>query len=124
MALLSIVSFFSVTGFVAKVIKILPIVSSIIGLDLFDKKTNSKEEVINKLISDIRHSMKDKLKENFVESIDKIVEEKTIIYEKEINEKISLIENIISNNDEANIGKEIEKYNSQKNSIEVVLKKI
>ena len=68
--------------------------------------------------------MKDKLKENFVESIDKIVEEKTIIYEKEINEKISLIENIISNNDEANIGKEIEKYNSQKNSIEVVLKKI
>ena len=124
LALLSIVSFFSVTGFVAKVIKILPIVSSIIGLDLFDKKTNSKEEVINKLISDIRHSMKDKLKENFVESIDKIVEEKTIIYEKEINEKISLIENIISNNDEANIGKEIEKYNSQKNSIEVVLKKI
>ena len=124
-ALLSIVSFFNITGFVAKAIKILStIVSSIIGLDLFDKKTNSKDKVINNLISDIRHSMKDRLKKYFVESIDKIVEEKTIIYEKEINEKISLIENIISNNDEANIGKEIEKYNSQKNSIKLVLKKI
>ena len=124
LALLSIVSFFSVTGFVAKVIKILPIVSSIIGLDLFDKKTNSKEEVINKLISDIRHSMKDKLKENFVESIDKIVEERAIIYKDKVNEKISLIENIISNSNEVNINKEIEKYDLLKNNIEIILNKI
>ena len=90
----------------------------------FNDKKNIKKEIINNLIPDIKHSMKDKLKENFVESIDKIVEEKTIIYENEINEKIYLIENIMSNNDNVNISEYIEKYNSFKSKMEIELKKI
>ena len=72
----------------------------------------------------MKKSMKDKLKENFVGSINEIVEEKTIIYENEINEKISLIENIMSNNDNVNISEYIEKYNSFKSKMEIELKKI
>ena len=68
--------------------------------------------------------MKSRLKEYFEESIDKIVEERTIIYKNKGNKKISLIENIISNINEVNINKEIEKYDLLKNNIEIILNKI
>lgn len=68
--------------------------------------------------------MKSRLKEYFEESIDKIVEERAIIYKDKVNEKISLIESIISNSNEVNINKEIEKYDLLKNNIEIILNKI
>ena len=94
------------------------------SVSYFNDKKNKKNEIINNFIPNMKKSMKDKLKENFVGSINEIVEEKTIIYENEINEKISLIENIMSNNDNVNISEYIEKYNSFKSKMEIELKKI
>ena len=95
--------------------------------DIVDKKNtnkNIKNEIINNLIPQINNLMKSRLKEYFEESIDKIVEERAIIYKDKVNEKISLIENIISNSNEVNINKEIEKYDLLKNNIEIILNKI
>ena len=95
--------------------------------DIVDKKNtnkNIKNEIINNLIPQINNLMKSRLKEYFEESIDKIVEERAIIYKDKVNEKISLIENIISNSNEVNINKEIEKYDLLKNNIEIILNRI
>ena len=90
----------------------------------FTDKIKIRNEIINNLIPQINNLMKNRLKEHFEENIDKIVEKKVIIYKDKINEKISLIENIISNSDEVNINKEIEKYDSLKNNIKIILNKI
>ena len=61
---------------------------------------------------------------NEVSNIDIMKKIGSIIYKDKVNEKISLIENIISNSNEVNINKEIEKYDLLKNNIEIILNKI
>ena len=109
-----------------KFLKFLYPILSLFGKEfyLFTNKNKIKNEIINNLIPQINNSIKNRLKEHFEENIDKIVEKKVIIYKDKINEKISLIGNIISNSDEVNVNKEIEKYDSLKNNIEIILNKI
>ena len=129
------ITFLSTFDKVQKIIKLVKLyknkdkIVSIVSYfyDIVDKKNtnkNIKNEIINNLIPQINNLMKSRLKEYFEESIDKIVEERAIIYKDKVNEKISLIENIISNSNEVNINKEIEKYDLLKNNIEIILNKI
>ena len=129
---ITFLSIFENVSKVQKIIKLVKFKENIVSIvsyfyDIVDKKNtnkNIKNEIINNLIPQINNLMKSRLKEYFEESIDKIVEERAIIYKDKVNEKISLIENIISNSNEVNINKEIEKYDLLKNNIEIILNKI